>query len=514
MIDIILPTFNRRAFLPRAIECVREQTFRDWRLLIVNDGGEDVSDLINACHDERIVYFNRPHGGKAAQLNFALTQVTAPYITYMDDDDDVFPNHLERLMATVRETGADLVYSDTYLTTLDADGKVIHRTTENTLDAPWEEIRLYNRINHKQLLHKAELASEIGGYDEEMRILIDFDGIKRLVKAAKKPVHLKEVTGDHFQRMNPKTGEIQSISGLWQSDPAAAGRSLIRFFSKDPEALARLYRSHAVLEHDFKIVQEKLERKSRPWYRRLADKLSAKKGMTITPLLVWTTAIALTALFLVIGLTRVIPICGWDVLVRYAPMADAFADGRWSDAFHPRTCVLFQALTGSLVYLIGVSGLTACQVVAIVFWGLSMPALWAVLRRVFDDTVAYFGSILIFASAELFKYAGDGWRDDCRILPILLLVLGFQLTGWSAAAAMAAGQFLSITLRVDCFPIATLCLFAYAILCLKRRQFTRLALPVLAWLTATAIVSFVVYSQTGYFVPAPHYIKLLGGSVA
>lgn len=513
MIDIILPTFNRRAFLPRAIECVRKQTFRDWRLLIVNDGGEDVEDLVKECHDERIVYFNRPHGGKAAQLNFALKQVAAPYITYMDDDDDVFPNHLERLMATVRETGADLVYSDTYLTTLDAEGKVIHRTTENTLDAPWEEIRLYNRINHKQLLHKAELACEIGGYDEEMRILIDFDGIKRLVKAAKKPVHLKEVTGDHFQRMNPKTGEIQSISGLWQSDPAAAGRSLMRFFSKDPEALARLYRSHAVLEHDFKIVQEKLERKSRPWYRRLADKLSAKKGMAITPLLVWITTILLTALFVTIAATRFISICGWDVLVRYAPMADAFAEGRWVDAFHPRTCVLFQTLSGSLAYLLGISGLTACKVVAVSCWGMSFPALYAVLRRVFDDVTAYFGSLLLYASVELYQYAGDGWRDDCRILPTLLLLLGFQLTGFAAAWAMAAGVFFSITLRVDCFPIATVLLAAFGCLALKRKRLMLVVPPLVAWVLATVLVSWVVWYRTGWFLPAPHYIPFFGGEV-
>lgn len=143
-----------------------------------------------------------------------------------------------------------------------------------------------------------------------------------------------------------------------------------------------------------------------------------------------------------------------------------------------------------------------------------MPALWAVLRRVFDDVTAYFGSLLVFASVELFKYAGDGWRDDCRILPILLLVLGFQMVGWTGAVAMAAGQFLSITLRVDCFPISTLCLIAYSILCLKRRKLALLVLPLIAWVIATALVSWVVYSQTGYFVPAPHYIKFLGGSIA
>ena len=90
-IDVLLPTFNRRKFLPRAIECIREQTFADWRLVVVNDGGEDVADIVADAGDSRIAYFNRPHLGKAAQLNFALAQTAAPYVAYMDDDDEVFP---------------------------------------------------------------------------------------------------------------------------------------------------------------------------------------------------------------------------------------------------------------------------------------------------------------------------------------------------------------------------------------------------------------------------------------
>ena len=265
-IDVILPTYNRRAFLPRAIACLRAQTFRDWRLLIVNDGGEDVADIVAGFNDARLVYFNRPHAGKAAQLNFALGEVTAPYVSYMDDDDDVFPNHLERLLFAAESLGADFVYSDTYLTILDPNGKVVRRTIENTRDAPYDEIRLYNRINHKQVLHTRELVERIGGYDAEMRILIDFDGIKRLVGAAKRPFHLREITGEHFLRMDAKTGAVSSISGLWKKDPAAAGRSLLRFFEKDPEALARLYRSVPMMEEE---VAHLKARAAKRWSARL-----------------------------------------------------------------------------------------------------------------------------------------------------------------------------------------------------------------------------------------------------
>lgn len=265
-IDVILPTYNRREFLPRAIACIRRQTFADWRLIVINDGGEDVADIVNDCGDGRIVYFDRPHAGKAAQLNFALSRVSAEYVAYMDDDDDVFPEHLEKLLGAARRTGADFVYSDTYLTILDAQGQVVSREVENAEDAPFDEIRVFNRINHKQILHTRALGERVGGYDESMRILIDFDFIKRLSGAARRPFHLREITGEHFLRTDPKSGTFSSISGIWEKDPEAAGRSLLSFFAKDPVALKMLYRS----AYDWRqqVVRQK-ERRSRSLKARL-----------------------------------------------------------------------------------------------------------------------------------------------------------------------------------------------------------------------------------------------------
>ena len=274
-IDVILSTYNRRAYLPRAIDCILRQTFQDWRLLVINDGGEDVSDIIDGFNDHRIVYYNRPHAGKAAQLNFALLQVTADYIAYMDDDDDVFPEHLKKLLSAAERIGADFVYSDTYLTILDVDGSVIRRMVENEEDAPYDTIRVFNRINHKQILHTRDLGRCVGTYDESMRILIDFDFIKRLAGLARCPFHLREITGEHFLRVDPKSGTYSSISGLWEKDPVAAGRSLLAFFEKDPAALTRLYRSAYDDRNEIERLRKKLGRTlSARWHR-----LFTRKGM-------------------------------------------------------------------------------------------------------------------------------------------------------------------------------------------------------------------------------------------
>lgn len=268
-ITVIMPTFNRREFLPHALDCILRQTYRRWRMFVINDGGVDVADLVRAAGDARIEYFDRPHAGKAAQLNFALRHTDTRYVAYMDDDDEVFPEHLEKLHAAAERLGSDFVYSDTWQTVLGADGQLVSRTVENTDDVTFDGMRLFNRINHKQILHTRELAERVGEYDESMRILIDFDYIKRLLRLARNPFHLREVTGDHFLRTTSSAAIGGSaITGLWQRDPIAAGRSLLSFFEKDPESLGMLYRM--IGERDSKIgfLQSRLDDRLSVRWRR------------------------------------------------------------------------------------------------------------------------------------------------------------------------------------------------------------------------------------------------------
>lgn len=237
VLTIIMSTYNRRAFLPTALRSLVAQTFRDWRLLVVNDGGEDVSDVIAACCDSRIEYFNRPHLGKAAQLNFALGLVTSKYIGYMDDDDVALPEHFRCLCEAAEATGREYVYSNVQPVVINFDGTEEFLPV-NDIDVTWKDIRISNAINHSTILHTKRLADEVGQYDERMRVLIDHDYIKRLA-AKTEPFHVHVATY-RWNLRKDAAGNINSISGLWTSDPLAAGRSLLAFFEKDPESLTIL----------------------------------------------------------------------------------------------------------------------------------------------------------------------------------------------------------------------------------------------------------------------------------
>ena len=243
-VTILLPTYNRRDYLPQAIKSIVDQTFRDWRMIVANDGGEDVADIVAGFNDPRVEYVNLPHKGKPGVLNAVLKMVESEYVSYMDDDDEVFPDHLRLLYATAVRNKAGFVYSDTYLTRVDkSTGKVLNERIENDRDVTPDMLRIQNFINHKQIIHRKELSDRIGGFDEELPILIDFDFIRRLA-FVEAPHHLRKVTGRHYLRMDGSVAT--SITGLWQRDPEACGKALLRIYSKTPADLAYAYRSGVI----------------------------------------------------------------------------------------------------------------------------------------------------------------------------------------------------------------------------------------------------------------------------
>lgn len=242
-ITIILSTYNRRALLPMALKSIVAQTFSAWRLLVINDGGEDVGDVVASFNDARMEYYNRPHLGKAAQMNYALDLVQSKYIVYMDDDDEALPHHLQTLYAAAEENNVEFAYSNLRQIILTSDGKQISESVLGEgCDVKFEDIRLYNQINHAVIIHTKALAERVGKYDERMRILIDYDYIRRLAKVVP-PFHINEITYVHYLRTKVGEDDFSSISGLWHSDPVACGRSILAMFERDPEAIANIYYS-------------------------------------------------------------------------------------------------------------------------------------------------------------------------------------------------------------------------------------------------------------------------------
>ncbi len=91
-----MPAYNAAAYIAEAIQSVLLQTFRDFELLIINDGSSDNTvQVIRSFNDERIVLIQQENLGVAAALNNGLQYARANYIARFDADDICFPERLQ-----------------------------------------------------------------------------------------------------------------------------------------------------------------------------------------------------------------------------------------------------------------------------------------------------------------------------------------------------------------------------------------------------------------------------------
>jgi len=97
-VSIILPTYNRAKFLPRAFASIKAQQFPDWELIVVDDGSTDntrqlVIDL-SAGLQQPVRYINQDNQGAFAARNAGLDHASGHYVAFFDSDDIWLPHHL------------------------------------------------------------------------------------------------------------------------------------------------------------------------------------------------------------------------------------------------------------------------------------------------------------------------------------------------------------------------------------------------------------------------------------
>ena len=110
-ISVILPVFNSQNYIKKAIGSVLSQTFRDFELIIVNDGSTDsTSSIIDGFDDERIRLITQKNMGPGASRNNALKMARGDYIMYLDSDDWFCPDALEVAYNEITKFDADLTF--------------------------------------------------------------------------------------------------------------------------------------------------------------------------------------------------------------------------------------------------------------------------------------------------------------------------------------------------------------------------------------------------------------------
>lgn len=189
-----------------------------------------------------------------------------------------------------------------------------------------------------------------------------------------------------------------------------------------------------------------------------------------------------------------------DTMARYAPMAEAFARGEWTLAFHPRFGVIFQVCAGTLAFL-GLPGDLACQATAIGALLLAGVAMWYVAERLFDRETAWWTFALVALCEVFLGNAMDGLRDPVKCLAFAWLGRGVVER---RAIWFALGLFVLMTVVSYGFALALVLLLGWY--AWQRRSWW----PILLFLLGTVVETVMVHAYTGYWVPVPQIVRIVG----
>ncbi len=201
LISVIIPAYNAAGFMGETLDSVFAQTFTNYEVIVINDGSPDTEQLEHVLqrYPSNLRYIKQENQGAAAARNTGLRAAKGEFVAFLDADDTWLPEFLEKQLALIKSSGADLVFADA----LFSGDSLLDGRTFMQLDPPRGEVTSANLLAVKVtvltstvLARKAPIL-DVGLFDVSMRRGHDFDLWFRLAKAGARFAFTREVLGHH-----------------------------------------------------------------------------------------------------------------------------------------------------------------------------------------------------------------------------------------------------------------------------------------------------------------------------
>lgn len=247
-ISIIVPIYNIQQWLDRCIKSVLNQDFKDFELILVNDGSTD--DSAQVCKkyitkDSRIIFLNKKNGGLSDARNYGLKYANGKYIVFIDGDDYVSSDYLSVLIKSIEYSQAEVAICEYNL--VSEDGKIIKSQILNEPDdfsiingktlikysyknGGVVNIVAWNKIYRRELFDNVKFAK--GRFYEDEYLLVPMFWKINKISLVRKSLY------NYVQRSNSIMSTPLTIEKIMDSDNLKLER--IKFFSKKDNDLYAL----------------------------------------------------------------------------------------------------------------------------------------------------------------------------------------------------------------------------------------------------------------------------------
>lgn len=241
-VSIVIQGYNRERCIGRAIESVLSQTYKDFDLLVWDDGSTDktakeVIEYAKRDRRVRIAFYN--HLGAVKALKSALADTFGPYLCWVDSDDMLAPTALEEMVAVLKENPTvGMVYTDYQV--IDASDRITGYS--NRRRAPYSRGRMLQDFKTLQFrLIRRSVFERSGGIDESFYCAEDYSLCLRLaefteVRHIPKPLYFYRIYEDSVSQ-NIGADQVHCNQDAVSRNPERRGLS--DRFELDPQIRSR-----------------------------------------------------------------------------------------------------------------------------------------------------------------------------------------------------------------------------------------------------------------------------------
>lgn len=191
LVSIIITTHNRENLLPRAVESVLAQTYKNIEIIVVDDGSRDSTEILVQKYMKKHTYIKyikheKALGGNAAR-NSGIRAACGEFITGLDDDDEFTPDRIQVLMGN---------HNDEYSLVASRALKITKAGQQKTKYIPEVDLNtmLYFNAIGNQILVKREKIIGAGLFDESLKRYQDYDMWLRIIEKYGKAKVVNKVT--------------------------------------------------------------------------------------------------------------------------------------------------------------------------------------------------------------------------------------------------------------------------------------------------------------------------------
>ena len=239
-VSLIITAHNYAKYLPKALDSALNQTYEDFEVIVVNDGGVDPGPILDPFQHtigpggSLTVVQHAKNFGLAAARNSGLRLARGRYVGFLDDDDRLLPHHLAALLPQLK-LGARVVHGDVR-SVLEVSAHPLPFTKSVAVRYQFDydpaTFPIENSFPVHSLLCERELVCQAGGFDETLPVLEDWDLWLRVFQVAA-PIRVRRVTSEVRQRSDGSNMTARN-RGCWSDVCAQIYGKTLELERRDP----------------------------------------------------------------------------------------------------------------------------------------------------------------------------------------------------------------------------------------------------------------------------------------